>query len=377
MRQWFQIRALTEQPAPAQGREAVIDVVDDIGEDWWDGSGVTARGFVESVRALGDLTHITLNVGSRGGDFVDATIINAFLRQHPAKVTANVLGIAASAATLLTSAADEVVMPANAMLFVHAASTFAGGNADEMRKCAADMDAIDQSMVAIYLAKCGDKSTPEAMTALLKAESWLTAEQAVACGLCDRIADPMAAQASLGDQQAKMAEILATVRASLKAPEKPPASTVLPEVLALAQALGVEASIISAALDDAKYTLAAVPAPPAAIDPTAIIAACEEAKLPWLSVGAIKAGLSIDLLQARIGRVKEGRDLLISARVEPTQALLDAVAAADISAVLRHTIDCARPEEAGISGQHRAGAAADPGVKTPNHATIYAQYRPH
>jgi signal peptide peptidase SppA len=129
----------------------------------------------------------------------------------------------------------------------------------------------------------------------------------------------------------------------------------------------------AAAVDQA---LAAAEAPPEKADAAAVIALCDGAGLSFLAAEAIKGGLSLEAVHNRIDRANDCKDVLVAAKAEPTDALLLAAANADPADVARHVIDVVATGGKEISGQHTGKALAEQGVKSPNHTAIYAQYRP-
>ena len=174
MSDWYKIR----MSAP---RTADIDILADIG-GWWDG--VDAATMVRDIRDL-DADEIRLNINSGGGSIFDAvTILNA-LRQHPAKVTANVLGLAASAASFIACGVDETTMSANSTMMIHDGSGIAVGNAQDMHEMADLLDKLSDNIASIYAAKAG--GTPDSWRETMRAETWYTADEAVAAGLADRV----------------------------------------------------------------------------------------------------------------------------------------------------------------------------------------------
>lgn len=141
----------------------------------------------ELVPAIRDLDVSTLNVyvNSPGGDVYDGIAIRNALRQHPARVIVTVDGLAASAASFIACAGDEVVMAENAEVMIHDAWNIAIGNADELRDAAGELDRISENIAAMYAAKAG--GDPADWRALMKAETWYSASEAVEAGLADRL----------------------------------------------------------------------------------------------------------------------------------------------------------------------------------------------
>lgn len=201
---WYRIRN-------AAG-SAEVDIFDAIG--WY---GVDAGQFARDVRAL-DAQQITVNINSPGGDVFDGiTILNA-LRQHPARTVANVMGLAASAASFIACGCDEVVMAQNSTLMIHDASGIVIGNAQDMTEMAAVLDQISDNIASIYAAKAG--GTPENWRAVMRGEKWYTAQVAVDAGLADRVDKGHEAQTT-DDDKAKASNLtpkphtLAEARAAL------------------------------------------------------------------------------------------------------------------------------------------------------------------
>lgn len=128
---------------------------------------------------------VTVNINSPGGSVTDALAIYNALRSHQGTVTARVEGLAASAATLVMLAADEIVMAERALLMVHNPWVAAIGDAEEMRKTAEALDVHAEEMVQLYAERTG-KERGE-VEAIMAAETWMNAEEAVAAGFAHRI----------------------------------------------------------------------------------------------------------------------------------------------------------------------------------------------
>lgn len=165
------------------GREATVYIYDIIGADW--AGGVSAAEFVPMLVAL-DVDTIHLRINSPGGDVFDGRTIATALAQHPARIVAHIDGQAASAATYVALAADEVEIAEGGFFMIHQAWTIAIGNADEFQKTVDLLRKVDASIVADYQRKTGkdEKQIVEWMAAT----TWFTAEEAVEFGFVDRIA---------------------------------------------------------------------------------------------------------------------------------------------------------------------------------------------
>lgn len=182
-------------PSAAESEDpATISLYDVIGEDGWTGEGWTAKRMAGVLRSIGK-KDVTVNVNSPGGDMFEGLAIYNLLREHPAKVTVKVMGIAASAASFIAMAGDEVVMGTGSFLMIHNAWGVVIGNRNDMRESADIFDKFDASMVEIYTARTGQK--PEAIAAMMDAETYITAKEAVDGGFADTVADMPQASASL------------------------------------------------------------------------------------------------------------------------------------------------------------------------------------
>jgi len=182
----YTIRA--RDPAAAAER-AEISIYDEIGA-----YGVSAKGFLAELGALPDTVPIDLRLNSPGGSVFDAVAIHNALQRHAGPVTVWIDGIAASAASYIAMAGDEIVMPENAFLMIHDPAGLVMGTAADMREMAGTLDKIAGSMVRGYAARSG-RSEAE-IAALMAAETWFDASDALEAGLATRLAEPVRIAAS-------------------------------------------------------------------------------------------------------------------------------------------------------------------------------------
>ena len=149
--------------------------------DWWGPSGqVVARRFRQRLNQCKD---VTVYINSPGGDVFAAAEIYTALREHKGRVTVKITGIAASAASVIAMAGDEVLMSPVAYMMVHDPWTYAAGNYREMEHQAAILKEIGEGLIAAYTAKTG-KTRDEIAAALGSADVAATAEQ---CGKLMRL----------------------------------------------------------------------------------------------------------------------------------------------------------------------------------------------
>jgi len=180
-REWFRVEA--RDASADKPTSADLYIYDVIG-GWF---GIPAADLVQNIGGL-EVDQINLYVNSPGGDVFDAVAVKNALARHPANVTAHVDGVAASAASFLITAADEVVMGENAELMIHDAISAKVGNAADMQETAKNLDRISQNIASMYAGKAG--GSVDDWRSVMKAETWFTAQEAVDAGLADRIAEP-------------------------------------------------------------------------------------------------------------------------------------------------------------------------------------------
>jgi len=159
--------------------EASIGIYEQIGESW-DGSGMTAKRMSAILRGIGASRDLTVNLNSPGGDFFEGVAIYNLLRQHQAKVTVNVMGLAASAASVIAMAGDEINMGEGSFLMIHNAWCVAMGNRHDMLAASEQLAPFDNAMAEVYAARAG--ITVKAAAKLMDAESWIGATQAIEDG---------------------------------------------------------------------------------------------------------------------------------------------------------------------------------------------------
>jgi len=161
-----------------------ISIYDAIGYDYWTGEGVTARRVASALRTLG-AGPVTVNVNSPGGDMFEGLAIYNLLREHKGDVTVKVLGIAASAASIIAMAGDTVQIARAAFFMVHNSWVIAAGNRNDLRETADWLEPFDAAMADIYVARTG--ADTKAITKLMDAESWIGGSAAIEQGFADEL----------------------------------------------------------------------------------------------------------------------------------------------------------------------------------------------
>ena len=186
---WYSLKASGE----AETRSIEVYVYGEIGT--W---GITANQFVRDLAALDDgVSPIVVAFNSIGGDLFDGLAIHNALSRLGERCTGRVDALAASAASVAVCGAHRVVIASNAMLMIHNPWTYASGDAEDLRKVATALDQAMEAIIAAYKSKAPDIDEVE-LRRLVNAETWLTANEAVALGLADEVGEGVTVKACLG-----------------------------------------------------------------------------------------------------------------------------------------------------------------------------------
>ncbi|EPR3311041.1 head maturation protease, ClpP-related [Pseudomonas aeruginosa] len=173
------VQAATEQ-------DNTISILDIIGQDFWSGEGVTAKRIAGALRVIGE-NDVVVNINSPGGDMFEGLAIYNLLREHPGNVTIKVLGMAASAASIIAMAGDEVQVARAGFLMIHNAWTWAAGNRHDFREFAEYLEPFDAAMADVYVARTGlDAKT---VATMMDGETWIGGSKAVEHGFADSLLD--------------------------------------------------------------------------------------------------------------------------------------------------------------------------------------------
>lgn len=203
------------QPAAAAGGESTITIYDVIGEDPWTGGGFTARRMSAALRAIGEKP-VTVEINSPGGSMFEGLAIYNLLRAHPEVVTVRVMGLAASAASLIAMAGDEIVMGLGSFLMIHNCWGAVVGDRNEMTAAAETFARFDAAMTGIYAVRSG---LPDAdIAAMMDAETWIGAADALARGLADSTFDAPSPEAATPHDPMAARRRLDTLLASVGVP---------------------------------------------------------------------------------------------------------------------------------------------------------------
>lgn len=169
-----------EVKAESDADEATIYLYDAI-DPWW---GVDAQSFVTALQGI-EASTIHLRVNSPGGDVFEARAIKTALEQHKASVKVHIDGLAASAATFIAMAGDEIEMAQGSFFMIHQAWSIAMGNANDFRDTANLLEKIDSQIVNDYAKRT--KQDTEQLANWMQAETWFTADEAKEHGFVDSV----------------------------------------------------------------------------------------------------------------------------------------------------------------------------------------------
>ena len=168
----------------AKQKTADIWIYQDIGDGWFEG--FTAKHFAEEMKALSDVEVLNVFINSPGGDVFDGVAIYNILKRHKAKVVVEIDALAASIASVIAMAGNEIRMAENALMMIHNPWGFVMGGSSDMRKAAEDMDKIrDSSIVPAYVKQTGMEEAQ--IVELMDAETWMNAAEAKEYGFIDEI----------------------------------------------------------------------------------------------------------------------------------------------------------------------------------------------
>ena len=176
----------TDMPMAAQEQPETITIYDVIGEDMWTGGGFTAKRMNAALRSIG-AKDITVKINSPGGSVFEGFAIYNELRLHKAKVTVEVMGIAASAAAYIAMAGDDIRMGLGSFIMVHNAWGMVIGNRNDLAESITTLEQIDNAQIDIFEARTGlDRAKIEAF---MDAETFLSAKEAVKNSFADSVMD--------------------------------------------------------------------------------------------------------------------------------------------------------------------------------------------
>ncbi len=204
---------LSYQPRASAMEPATLQIFDQIGEDWFGGSGISAKAFSQAMQDVGP-GPLVVEINSPGGNVWDGLAIYNMLRGRQAPVTTRVVGIAASIASIIALAGDTVEIADAALFMIHDPSGMVAGSSEDMRKMADALDQHAEVLAGIYSQVTGRPTAQ--IRAAMKEETWFTAEQAIQFGLADKMTEEQMAIAACWHPRAVTKTAPETVRNNLR-----------------------------------------------------------------------------------------------------------------------------------------------------------------
>jgi ATP-dependent Clp protease protease subunit len=165
----------------ASENEATISILEPIGQDFW-GDGVTAKRIAAALRSIGE-RDVTVVINSPGGDVFDGLSIYGLLADHKGKVTVKILGLAASAASIIAMAGDEIQIMRSGFLMIHNAWVMVAGDRAVMQETINFLEPIDQALRDVYAVRTGIEAGE--LQSMMDRETWLAGSTAVDRGFAD------------------------------------------------------------------------------------------------------------------------------------------------------------------------------------------------
>ncbi|MCR4158816.1 Clp protease ClpP [Kerstersia gyiorum] len=160
-----------------------ISILDVIGYDWWTGEGVTAKRIAGALRQIGADADIEVIINSPGGDMFEGVAIYNLLREHKGHVTVKIIGVAASAASIIAMAGDTIQIGLPSFVMIHNGWIVAVGNRHELREAADWMEPFDAAMVDVYEARA--QVSREEIQSMMDKETWMGGKTAIEKGFAD------------------------------------------------------------------------------------------------------------------------------------------------------------------------------------------------
>ncbi|MGE0290365.1 MAG: head maturation protease, ClpP-related [Bradyrhizobium sp.] len=188
-----------------------------IGFKDWDGDGITSKQFADEMKKLDKATTIDVRVNSEGGDVFTGKMIYSRLVEHKAKIVVHIDGLAASAASYIAMAGDEIIISEGGFVMVHSAWSVAVGNAAEMRRMADLLETVSDTICDVYVARTG--KTKQQCAKWMADETWFTAKEAIANGFADSMVENLKVAASVAhpDRFKNLPAVLRPKRAAAQA----------------------------------------------------------------------------------------------------------------------------------------------------------------
>lgn len=164
----------------------VIEIYDIIGYDYWSGGGITAQTISDQLKAFNG-ADCEVHINSPGGDMFEGIAIYNLLQQYKGNVTVKIMALAASAASVIAMAGEEIEIGQGAFIMVHNCWVLAMGNRHDLLETAAYLAPFDEALAGIYVARTGQKLAD--VSKMMDDETFLAADKAISLGFADKTID--------------------------------------------------------------------------------------------------------------------------------------------------------------------------------------------
>lgn len=192
--------------AKAAEQAAEIQIYEDVGAGWF--GGVTAKDIAADIKAAGKVKQMDVRIASYGGDVNDGLAIYRMLAEHDARIVVHVDGVAASIASVIAMAGDEIVIAEAGSMMIHEGWTIAMGHAADLRAVADQLEKTSTQLAEIYAART--KKPLAQIQEWMAATTWFYGKEALDAGLADSVAENVKAAASASLWMSAMHSRIAT-----------------------------------------------------------------------------------------------------------------------------------------------------------------------
>ncbi len=196
----FRALRKVREPTPFKmakhGKVAEVFIYDSIGAGFFE-DGITAKTFSADLKRLEPFDTLNIFINSPGGSVFEGIAIHNIIARQKARKVVRVDGLAASIASVIAMAGDEIEIAANGLFMIHNPWTIAMGDSNDMRKTADTLDTIRGTILNTYVDRAG-ADDPAEFSAMMDAETWLNAEEAAELGLADTVVESVDLAAMAG-----------------------------------------------------------------------------------------------------------------------------------------------------------------------------------
>lgn len=189
-----------------------ITIYESIGEDFW-GDGFTAKRMSAALRSIGKENDVIVSINSPGGDFFEGATIYNLLSQHEGKVTVKIPGLAASAASIIAMAGDNIQISEIGFYMIHNAWGMVIGNRNDMRQSADTFEKFDSAMADVYAARTGIPK--DEIMQMMDSDTWINGTEAVDKGFANEFLPKKAVSDDANDDKKSKSLARRSIEASL------------------------------------------------------------------------------------------------------------------------------------------------------------------